>query len=298
MGWVVRRIDRALMQEPGIRNPSNALNRYAVDKMNSNWGSIEAFLEKGFGFCTLHDDEVLCWCIADCASGDACEIGVRTRPDMRRRGLATLTAAATVDHALSHRFSQVGWHCWEGNAGSIGVAEKVGFELERRYVACVRMFDEAYHLAETGLARFMAGRYEEATRCYEQAFALGTSPFPHPYYHMAARSWAAQGNRGKALHYLDLAIAQGEDRLEYTKGCPEFAILHSGTEWKAVLARIEAAVQKDTRRDSMSYRLDNNDDEWVRAMMGTGCLAAIGTEGRTTDGADQSRKHRQIMVHP
>jgi hypothetical protein len=115
---------------------------------------------------------------------------------------------------------------------------------------------------------------------------------------MAARSWAAQGNRGKALHYLDLAIAQGKDRLEYTKGCPEFAILHSGTEWKAVLARLEAAVQKDTRRDSMSYRLDKNDDEWVRAIMGTGCLATIGTEGRTTDGADQSRKHRQIMVHP
>jgi hypothetical protein len=48
----------------------------------------------------------------------------------------------------------------------------------------------------------------------------------------------------------------------------------------------------------MSYRLDNNDDEWVRAMLiGAGCLATIGTEGRTTDGADQSRKRRQIMVH-
>jgi hypothetical protein len=48
----------------------------------------------------------------------------------------------------------------------------------------------------------------------------------------------------------------------------------------------------------MSYRWDKNDDEQVRAMLiGAGCLATVESEGRITDGAE-SRKRRQIMVHP
>jgi hypothetical protein len=51
--------------------------------------------------------------------------------------LAAITAAATVEYALSHGFSMVGWQCLEDNLGSIGTAEKVGFERERDY----RMYD-------------------------------------------------------------------------------------------------------------------------------------------------------------
>jgi len=73
------------------------------------------------------------WSLADCRSGDACEIGIHTAEPYRRRGLATLTAAATVEYALSNGFSTVGWQCSEDNLGSIGTAEKVGFERERDY---------------------------------------------------------------------------------------------------------------------------------------------------------------------
>jgi RimJ/RimL family protein N-acetyltransferase len=61
-----------------------------------------------------------------------CEIGIHTAKE-RRRGLATLTAAATVEYALSNGFSTIGWQCSEDNLGSIGTAEKVGFERERDY---------------------------------------------------------------------------------------------------------------------------------------------------------------------
>jgi RimJ/RimL family protein N-acetyltransferase len=243
-GFSVRRIDEALLHKPGISQPDSSLNRYAIHKMEENWGSIEGFLRRGIGFCTLHGDEAVCWCIADCACGDACEVGIRTRLDYRRRGLATLTVAATVDYCLSHGFSSVGWHCWEGNVGSIGVAEKVGFELERRYVAHVRMSDEAYHLAVAGLACFRDGQYKDAARCYERAFALNASPFPPQYYHMAARAWAALGNRDMAFRLLHLAIDQGEDRLELTRCCPEFVALREAAEWPTVLARLEAAQRE------------------------------------------------------
>ena len=37
----------------------------------------------------------------------------------------------TVEYALSSGFSTIGWQCSEDNLGSIGTAEKVGFERER-----------------------------------------------------------------------------------------------------------------------------------------------------------------------
>jgi len=239
-GFSLQRIDDTVLAKPGIQVPNSALNRYAVDKMKGNWGSIGSFLQRGFGFCALCDEEVVSWCIADCTSGSACEIGIRTHPDYRGRGLATLTVAAAVDYALSHEYVKVGWHCWEGNAGSIGLAEKVGFELERQYVAYVRMFEEAAHLAEVGLAYFLAGEYEKAAGCYDKAFALGAGTFPHQYYHLAARAWAALGHRDRAISLLHLAIDQGENRLDHTLGCPEFAILHGASGWLAALERLGA----------------------------------------------------------
>ena len=104
--------------------------------MENNWGSTADFLERGFGFVTIYDDEVVSWSLADCVGGDACEIGIRTAETFRRRGLATITVAAAVEYALSNGFAiaeAVGWHCPEDNYGSIGTAEKVGFEKERDY---------------------------------------------------------------------------------------------------------------------------------------------------------------------
>jgi RimJ/RimL family protein N-acetyltransferase len=239
-GCTVRHVDDELLAGAGIGVSDSALNRYAVDKMKANWGSIESFVERGFGFCTLCDEQVVSWCIADCASGNACEIGIRTHPDYRRRGLASVTVAAAADYALSHGFAEVGWHCWEGNAGSIGVAEKVGFEMERQYVAYARMFDDATHLAEVGLAHFVAGEYQLAVESYDKAFALRRDPFPHQYYHLAARAWAALGNRERATSLLHQAIDQGENRLDYTQGCAEFAILHGTSGWLTALERLRA----------------------------------------------------------
>jgi RimJ/RimL family protein N-acetyltransferase len=94
---------------------------------------MAGFLRDGFGFATVHQNEIVCWSLADCRSGDACEIGIHTAEAFRRRGLATITVAAAVDFALSHGFSAVGWQCSLDNLGSMGTAEKVGFEKERDY---------------------------------------------------------------------------------------------------------------------------------------------------------------------
>ena len=206
-------------------------------------------MQKGFGFSMVHGKEIVSWCMADCASGDSCEIGIRTRPDYRRRGLATLTAAATVDYCLSHGFRSVGWHCNEENLGSRGIAEKVGFELERKYFHYYYMFNEACHLAELGLAAFRAKRYRETVEYYERVFAAEDIPEWMPgvmrwYYHLAARAWAALGEGETSLEYLEKAIEKGWTDLEGIVNCEELRNLHKTPGWNKVLKRLQANLDR------------------------------------------------------
>ncbi len=238
-GFLVYPINRKLLEKLDLDIP-----RHITSWMKSNWGSIEGYMRKGFGFCMLHGNKVVSWCVADCASGDMCEIGIHTRLEYRRRGLATLTAAATVDFCLSQGFRSVGWHCNEDNLGSIGVAEKVGFELERRYFHYYYMFNEARHLAELGLAAFRAKRYRETTECYERVFAAKDIPHwmpgeMHLYYHLTARASAALGDSKTALKYLEKAIENGWADLEETRNCAEFRSLHGTPDWKRLLKKLQ-----------------------------------------------------------
>ena len=136
-GFTVCRITSELLNRPGIK-----ISDHVYGWMRNNWGTTSWFLERGFGFVTVHGEEVVSWSLADCISGSRCEIGIRTVPNYRRRGLATVTAAASVDYALSHGFSMVGWHCDDENLGSIGTAEKVGFTKERNYTMYDLLLDE------------------------------------------------------------------------------------------------------------------------------------------------------------
>jgi RimJ/RimL family protein N-acetyltransferase len=123
--------------------------------MTGNWGSAQAFLERGFGFVTVGGDRVVSWSLADCVSGDEAEIGIRTDPLHRRKGLAAITAAAAVEHALGAGLRRVGWQCSVRNVGSVRTAERVGFRLEREYVIHYAMREEAAHsdeMAEAGPA--------------------------------------------------------------------------------------------------------------------------------------------------
>lgn len=130
-GFSIRRIDDALLDDQTLDIPGHIRGW-----INNNWGSGEHYTRYGFGFCTLHGTTVTSWSLADCATrGELkrCEIGIQTREEYRRRGLAAIAAAAAVEHALFNGFAQVGWHCDAENTGSWKTAEKVGFHKERDY---------------------------------------------------------------------------------------------------------------------------------------------------------------------
>jgi RimJ/RimL family protein N-acetyltransferase len=240
----IRRANESLIQSLDLEVPN-----HLTEWMKINWGSIAAFQQKGFGFCTLYGNRIVSWSVADCASGDACEIGIHTHEDYRRKGLATLTAAAAVDYWLSHGGRSVGWHCDEYNLGSIGVAEKVGFRLERKYVHYYACANKAHHLEETAQMYLRAKRYREAIESYEKFFSTPQEELPTwlrkvlpqemgVHYFRVAFANASIGEDGEALAYLERAVDNEWLYIDYLKTCEPFKRMHGTSAWNRILEKI------------------------------------------------------------
>jgi RimJ/RimL family protein N-acetyltransferase len=249
-GFQVKRIDKHLLQTPGLEIPE-----HLTDWMKTNWGSIDSFLHNGFAFCTLGDKQVVSWSVADCVSGDACEIGIHTHENYRRQGLATITAAATVNYALSNGFQYVGWHCDEYNLPSIKTAEKVGFKLERKYIQCYACPSEAHHLLETAQTHFRAGRYRETVETYEKFFATPQEQLPDwlrealpqelgVHYFRVASAKAFVGDNSGAVKYLEKAVDNGWLHIDFLRDRKEFESLHDTPKWNCILKKIQEKTEK------------------------------------------------------
>ncbi|UCD96473.1 MAG: GNAT family N-acetyltransferase [Candidatus Bathyarchaeota archaeon] len=250
-GFEIKRVSESLIQRPDLEVPE-----HLTDWMKINWRSFTNFLRKGFGFCTLHGNKIVSWSVTDCVSGDTCEIGIRTREDYRRQGLATLTATAAVDHWLSRGGRSVGWHCDENNTGSIGVAEKVGFALERKYVHYYACANAAHHLEEAAQMHLRAKRYREAIESYEKFFSTPQEELPiwlrralphemGTHYFRVAFANAAIGKDEEALTYLDKAIDNGWFYIDYLKTCKPFKRMHGTSAWNRILEKIEKHLNAD-----------------------------------------------------
>ncbi len=127
-GFTLRQIDAALVAESALVN-----HHALLAEVHSETPSVEGFLQSKLGFCLQHDHELAAWCLSEYNHGDRCELGIETLPPFRRRGLALVTAGATLAHAQAHGISAVGWHCWQHNIASSALAQKLGFELVEEY---------------------------------------------------------------------------------------------------------------------------------------------------------------------
>jgi GNAT superfamily N-acetyltransferase len=121
-GYELVRVDQALPARQDLVHLKDVRAR------TSPWTD---YARDGFGFCLLHGATIVAHCLADCVSGSR---GIFTHRDYRRRGLGTLTVAATVEYCLERHLPSIGWHCWANYRGSQRLAEKVGFGLAGAYV--------------------------------------------------------------------------------------------------------------------------------------------------------------------
>ncbi len=234
-GYDVRRIDHAVLNDATLEL-DDSLSWWPL--LETNWHSTKDFVEHGAGFCVLHGSKVIARCLADCWAGDQIDIGIATHPAYRRRGFASLAAAATVEYSLQHGFNTVGWHCLTENTGSQKTALKVGFKWVERSTWYYYMLDPVDHLAELGWYYYKQGAVEKTVHYYEQVFARRAHN-PDYYHHLAAVAWAQLGNAEQALQHLDRAVDLGWSDAASTLQVAAFASLHNRSEWPVLLARIE-----------------------------------------------------------
>jgi GNAT superfamily N-acetyltransferase len=136
-GFVLQFVDQTLLNRKNLKNLDEL-----TEEACSWFGSVHDFLDKYFGLCVLHGDEIAGWCLSEYNGADRCEVGILTTKPYRRRGLATVMASALVEHALSRGISYIGWHCYANNLASSATARKVGFEKVRDYAVYVDGFDQ------------------------------------------------------------------------------------------------------------------------------------------------------------
>jgi len=231
-GYTVYRIDQDLLGNPALSIPEDMPNG-----IQASWADLDYFVAKGAGFCVLHQNQIVAWCMAECVAGDRIDVGVRTVPAHRRRGLAAVATAATVEYCLRRSFRGIGWHCEQDNVASWKTAEKVGFERTREYLYYYYIFDPVDHLAQLGWSYFKYVEYQRTVEYFERVFAA-RQDHPDYYYNCAAEAWGALEDREMALKYLNLAVDHGWRELDYTNQVERFRFLHGTPEWEAVLARM------------------------------------------------------------
>ena len=231
-GYQVQFMDTQLLANRSLQN----LERLESE-LCSERESVKAFLEKSFGACLIHDDTIAAWCLTEFNHGDRCEIGIETVETHQRRGFATLTASALIEHAKARGIRQIGWHCYANNVASGAAARKTGFEKDRDYPAYTAWFDEVDNLAANGNARLREGRYEEAQDWFEQAFARGEAK--DWAYWGAARAAAALGQDEAALRYLGQAVDRGFRELALLIQAEDFKRLYGSRSWEALIAQLE-----------------------------------------------------------
>lgn len=123
-GYRLEQMDLSLAQRLGEEKSG-----FAEDHMRL-FDSPEDFIERGFGFCLLHGDQMasVATTFAICSKG--IEIQINTRDEHRRRGLATVVATQLIVHSLENR-QDPNWDA--ANESSVGLATKLGYTPQGTY---------------------------------------------------------------------------------------------------------------------------------------------------------------------
>jgi len=126
--FAIRPIDAALIAQTHLENFD-----LLFEEIHSERSSVDEFLKHSFGVCALVSDTIAGLCTSEYNAGARCEVGIMTMEAYQRRGIATALAQALASEAASRGVSEIGWHCWAGNAGSVATALKAGFTPALEY---------------------------------------------------------------------------------------------------------------------------------------------------------------------
>lgn len=96
------------------------------------FGGAAAALSHTVGFCLLHAKQVVSEAVAGPLTQGIAEIGVGTREDHRRNGLATVVAARVIQACEALGYVPF-WNASQQNRPSVALAQRLGFQTERSF---------------------------------------------------------------------------------------------------------------------------------------------------------------------
>lgn len=96
----------------------------------SQFLSAEDYLQRGIGFCILHNREIVCGASSYTIYNGGIEIQVDTKNEYKHRGLATACAAKLIVECLKRGL----YPSWDAqNKISVALAEKLGYHFDFAY---------------------------------------------------------------------------------------------------------------------------------------------------------------------
>lgn len=123
----ILRIDEVLLGEKRYNN-----SPFLKDKICYFWTTIDDFLQHGFGYIAVHNDDIASVCLSAFIADQTHAVDIETVEVYRRRNYGAMVAKAFVEEC-----GRVGihpyWDCSPDNAGSIRLAQGVGMSLDFNY---------------------------------------------------------------------------------------------------------------------------------------------------------------------
>lgn len=121
-GYRLEKVDKAIAR-------SESFHKLSED-FTSQYDSIDDYLNRGVGYCILKDNEVVSCASSYSIYNGGIEIEIDTHIDYRRKGLATIVAAALIIDCLDKGV----YPNWDAaNLTSVALAEKLGYVLDKPY---------------------------------------------------------------------------------------------------------------------------------------------------------------------
>lgn len=231
-GFTIMPVDEALLSRDDLRNLEEL-----VEEMQSERPSMKDFLDKSFGFCMIHGDELVAWCLSEYNSGKRCEVGIGTRQGFKRRGLATITGTAAAERAHALGITEIGWHCYARNQASIATALKLGYRKVCEYPNYWAIFDESINLAVNGNASFDRQNYAEAIEWYLKS--LENHDAPDWVYWNTACAYAYVDDIRNSFKYLFQAVDRGFSEVEFIMKSKHFTKWHHTQEWAELIGKLQ-----------------------------------------------------------
>ncbi len=91
------------------------------------WKSAADFVSHGMGYAVIIEGFAAAISFSAVSGRNMLEIGLETKPEFRRKGLASVVCAKLITYCIEHELEPE-WACCKDNLGSYNLALKLGFE--------------------------------------------------------------------------------------------------------------------------------------------------------------------------